>query len=249
MKKIVFSATGRTVKAADRLCKTWENIDFIDLSRNDFENITINTDELCFVAVPVYGGYVPLTACENLAKINAGGAKAVIMVVYGNRAYDGALAQLKDICTKSGFVVSAAVAAVAEHSMMPRVAHNRPDSEDVKQLSGWGKQIMDLYKSGKLPADVSVPGTAGSGDGKIPLHPKADKSCTGCGLCADKCPAVAISKQDPTVTDAGKCITCMRCVEICPNNSRSMFPGVLKLAGGVMKKVWGKRNPNELFIG
>ena len=248
MYKIVFSATGRTEKTADFLCEKWDDVQKIDLSERNFEKIQLSADDLCLVAVSVYGGCVPAPAVENMAKIDANGAKAVIMAVYGNRAYDGALAQLKEVCEKSGFEVCGAVTAVAQHSMMPQVARTRPDETDRQQLSRWGGEILEKYRNGTLPQDISVPGQAPRSAHSLPVHPKADNSCVKCGLCAAKCPAGAIPQDNPSQTDNAKCITCMRCVEICPANSRKMMPAVMKAAGGIMSKVWGKHTENELFI-
>ena len=248
MYKIVFSATGRTMKVADAVCAQWENTEFIDLSLNRFEDVQLTADDLCAIAVPVYGGCVPRPAVENLKRIQANGAKAVLVAVYGNRAYDGALAQLKDISQKAGFIPVAAIAALAQHSLITQVAATRPDENDKAQLSGWGKQIMDMYRAGTLPADVHVPGIAPEKPHSLPVHPKADKNCTFCGLCAEKCPVSAIPADKPSSTDNTRCITCMRCVEICPAHARSLMPGVMKVAGPIMKKVWGRHTANEFFI-
>lgn len=48
--------------------------------------------------------------------------------------------------------------------------------------------------------------------------PKVDKEkCAGCGLCAEECPADAISMQEgKAVIDQDKCIKCGKCIEVCP---------------------------------
>ncbi len=248
MYKMVFSATGRTMKVADAFCSAWENVADVDLSRADFHRPQLTGDDLCLIAVPVYGGCVPAPAAENIRKIAANGASAVIMVVYGNRAYDGALARLKELCAGAGFAVVAAVSAVAQHSMIPQVAADRPDADDKTQLAEWASQILEKFKAGELTSQVSVPGEASFDCPAMPVHPKADGSCTGCGLCAAKCPVRAIPADNPGYTDNTRCITCMRCVEICPSHSRKLMPGLMKAAGLIMKKVWGKHTSNELFI-
>ena len=45
-------------------------------------------------------------------------AKAVLVAVYGNRAYEDTLLELKEQVDLCGFHVTAAVSAVAEHSIM-----------------------------------------------------------------------------------------------------------------------------------
>ena len=248
MKKIVFSATGRTEKCADAFCSVSDNVDKIDLSVKDFENITLSADDFCLVAMPVYGGRVPGCAVDNMAKINANGAKAVIMAVYGNRAYDNALAEIKAVCEKQGFTVIAGCAAIAQHSMLPQVAENRPDEKDIVFLKEFALNTKEKADSGNFTL-LSVPGKAPDKPASsMPVHPKANDSCIKCGLCADRCPAGAIDRNNPLITDKSECITCMRCVEICPQNARVLLPGVMKLANPLMKKVWGKYKEIEFFI-
>ena len=68
---------------------------------------------------------------SNLKNIKSNGATALLIAVYGNRAIDDCLLELKNILTEQGFKCRAAISAVAEHSMMPKFAANRPDSKDI----------------------------------------------------------------------------------------------------------------------
>ena len=247
MYKLIFSATGRCEKVADAFCSAFDTVEKIDLS-GDADAIEIPAGELCLIAAPVYGGCVPAPALENLAKISGNGANAVVMVVYGNRAYDGALAQLKQAAQNAGFTVCAGVAALAQHSLIPDVAADRPDEADVKQLKEFAVKIQQLAKDGQLKTDIDVPGTAPQKQANLPVHPKATKDCVKCGICAAKCPAKAISMDNPQLTKKDSCITCMRCVEICPQGARVLLPNAMKLAGPVMKKVWGKHTDNEFYL-
>lgn len=56
---------------------------------------------------------------------------------------------------------------------------------------------------------------------------KAEDKCTGCGLCADRCPRGNIAMSGGKPRFGKKCVGCMRCVFNCPSNavSPSIFKG------------------------
>ena len=65
------------------------------------------------VVMPVYGGRLPAIAVQRLREIRGNDSPAIAVVVYGNRAYDDALLELRDILTANGFKVVAAAAFIA----------------------------------------------------------------------------------------------------------------------------------------
>lgn len=80
------------------------------------------------------------------------------------------------------------------------------------------------------------------------MVPKPGKGCNHCGLCAQKCPVHAIDPQDPQNTDQDLCISCMRCVSICPQSARKVNPVMLAAADLMLKKVCTDRKEGELYI-
>jgi Pyruvate/2-oxoacid:ferredoxin oxidoreductase delta subunit len=56
------------------------------------------------------------------------------------------------------------------------------------------------------------------------VRPQADPElCTACGSCIDHCSVSALAMQDNLpVVDAGICITCFCCQEICPEKAMSL---------------------------
>ena len=117
---IVFSPTGGTKKVADYLTGALEGeVTTVDLtdSKLDFDSISLTKEDAAVISVPSYGGRVPAVAVERLSQVHGSGARAVLVCVYGNRAYEDTLVELEDAAKHAGFQIIAAVAAVAEHSI------------------------------------------------------------------------------------------------------------------------------------
>ena len=63
-------------------------------------------------AVPVYGGHAAPLALRRLDAVRGDGTPAVVVVLYGNRAYEHAACELADFVAARGFVPVAAAAFV-----------------------------------------------------------------------------------------------------------------------------------------
>ncbi len=249
--EITFSPTGGTKNAADILIHglaehVWE-VDLCD-RHADFSKPVLESDDLALIAVPSYGGRVPQTAVERLSALSGAQARAILVCVYGNRAYDNTLAELLDVSCKAGFRPVAAVAALAEHSIARKVAAGRPDEADAKRLQEIAVQIRQKLAA----ADASMPQVPGKAPEK-PGHsmpgmaPDASDACVKCGLCAEKCPVGVI---DPVSMnpDSKKCISCMRCVSICPVGAKKLGRAFTSLGGVALSVLCANRKECELFL-
>lgn len=248
--EIVFSPTGGTMKAADMVAQTLTDaVTLVDLSdsKKDFRSVALNKNDVAVIAVPSYGGRVPATAVARLAKLRGNGARAVVMAVYGNRAYEDTLLELQDTAAEAGFAVIAAIAAVAEHSIAHQFATGRPDAQDQQQLKTFAQSIKEKLASGELSMP-HVPGNRPYKTSSVSMVPKATKACVSCGLCAQKCPVQAIDRLHPQNVDKKACISCMRCVAICPHHARRIHPIMQAAAGLALKKACAQRKEAELFI-
>ena len=247
---VYFSPTGSTEKITKLLASEFGTCTEIDLClESSGTEYSFAEDDLCIIGVPSYGGRVPAIALERMSRFQGNSASAVLVTVYGNRVYDDTLTELQDFLFRRNFRFAAAIAAVAEHSIMHQFAAGRPDASDQNELLAYAKTIRDALADGRVFAKLLLPGNHPYREYHgIPLKPQVTKNCTGCGICADSCPVGAIPPSAPNTTDTQKCISCMRCLSICPSDARKLNGVMLKLAAVKMKKDCLTPKKNELFM-
>lgn len=227
IRTFIFSPTGGTQRVLNAVTGGMQGaFSTHDLCsrEEDFSAVGIDRADWCLFAVPSFGGRVPVPAVERIAALHGNGAVAVAIVVYGNRDYDDTFAELQDTLEHSGFRVAAGIAAVAEHSIVHRIASGRPDEDDLAELQGFGGALQRLLST-EQDFVIRLPGNRPYKEAHGGAKPQTGESCTRCGLCAQGCPVGAIPREDPTKTDAEHCISCMRCVSVCPNGARTLPQG------------------------
>ena len=108
LKLILFSPTGTTQRILDGIARGTqiENVETINLTqpyaaRSDFNDIE---NELVIIGSPVYAGRIPPNALERLKRFKAQQTPVAVVVVYGNRAFDDALLELKNLAVEIGAV-------------------------------------------------------------------------------------------------------------------------------------------------
>ena len=248
---IVFSPTGGTKKVSTLLTDVLDGeVALVDLtdSKQDFCTVQLTQEDVAVISVPSYGGRAPAVAVERLTRLSGQRARAVLVCVYGNRAYEDTLVELEDAAKQAGFRVIAAVAAVAEHSIARQFAAGRPDAQDAKQLSDFARRIQEKLSVGDT-TEPAIPGNRPyKKAGGAGLVPKPTKECTKCGVCAAECPLQAIDKENPKKVDEKACISCMRCISVCPYSARKVNPVMLSAASLMLKKVCSERKECKLFL-
>ena len=234
---VFFSANGRTGICADfvagLLANEAESYNWLwDEYRKPLK--MTEADTLLF-AMPVYGGYIPKFCAELVKNLVGNNTPAIIMAVYGNRHFDNALIQAKNLLQEQGFKVIAAGAFVAEHSIFPKVGFGRPNVDDYKAMEAFANKCKELLgrrdslsnKEITVYGDKDYDATVFKG---VPFYPDGDDTCIRCMKCVADCPVKAIDVADPSKTDAAKCIACGSCICVCPVGARDYHSELYKKA-------------------
>lgn len=208
--------------------------------------------DVLLLAAPVYGGRIPALLADQLEALRplteGREIPTIVLVVYGNRAFEDALLELADKATACGLPVMAGISAVAEHSMCRSVAAGRPDAEDAAALRGLGRQAAEHLRTAPVPAP-RLPGTRPYRHWQaMQVTPTASVACTSCGLCASRCPARAIDPERPQTSSRERCILCMRCVKICPAHARALPAPVVALLTEKLGPCLERRDEPALYL-
>jgi len=233
IKPVFFSPTETTakivIKIAQGICP--DSITGINLTPPDARNRDFGrlNDELTIIGTPVYAGRVPPEAVRRLRRIKGNDTPAAVVVVYGNRDYEDALLELRDIAAEQGFRPIAGGAFIGEHSYndeTTRIAVGRPDDRDLEKAQRFGESIREkisrlntlddmppLHVPGNLPYKKWV-----ERDEMAPVT--VESLCTLCAECAAACPTAAITVEESVLTTANECIRCCACIKKCPTGAR-----------------------------
>lgn len=245
---VFFSPTGTTAKYVKALAAALnENFQSIDLTdpKTRAGEFSFGEEELVIFGAPVYAGRLPLLEAGLFDRIKGNNTPAVFTVTYGNREFDDALLETKDLCERNGFYGIAAAAFVAEHTYSAKLAGGRPDEKDLAEAISFAEKIKELAAHGEKAGISEIPGNRPYKEEKrLPMHTEAAEHCSECGLCAQVCPVGAIFDRPGMETDSGKCIGCLACVKKCPRKARFVNDPALSAIreklepnfGGVYKK-------------
>lgn len=248
-----FSATDTTkrtiseiaVVIAEGLDASLETLDFT-LPSGRITPAEFSKGDLVIFGTPVYAGRVPNVLLKYLETIKGNGALAVPVVMYGNRNYDDALIELRDLLERAELHTIAAAAFIGEHSFSKVLAGGRPDAEDLKMIRLFAEKTAEGLKQHGFAAEhgglgpVPVKGTPQPYSGYYQprdrkgnpvdirkVTPVTEAVCNDCKLCAQICPMGSIDFEQVSML-SGICIKCCACIKKCPVGAKHFTdPGYL----------------------
>lgn len=268
---VYFSGTGTTEKTVCRIADGIAKALHTDygtfsytLLQNRQEVLRFSSDDLVVFGSPVYAGRVPNVLLPYLTeKVQGCGAMAVPVVLFGNRNFDDALMELRNILRDDGFVPVAAAGFVGEHSFSTTLGGGRPDAEDISLMDSFAKAVAD--KVGEMAwvdpeMIVDVRGNdpihpyytprdrAGNPINILKVKPKTDmEKCNSCGWCAEHCPMGSISAENPAEVK-GICIKCCACVKGCPTGAKYYDDAGYLYHQHELEESYARRAEVELFL-
>lgn len=270
LRAVCFSPTGTTRKIISVIAETIRETTHIPCRYDDMTlpaarrlPLRFAADELVIFGIPVYAGRVPNILLNYLAAIKGNDALAVPMVVFGNRDYDDALIELRDLLEKAGLHTIAAAAFIGEHAFSRILAENRPDEKDLGRAGQFASALVEKCRrlpENEMTSPIEVKGVSypyrkyyvprdaqGNPADIRKVKPLTHESCNRCNLCVQLCPMGSIDPTDPSRI-SGICIKCGACIKKCPLQAKYYDDASYLHHQQELEKQWTQRAEPEIFL-
>lgn len=260
-KLLYFSPTQTTKRVLEGIAQGLQvtRIEGVDLTRRDVaaRKLPELDDELVIIGSPVYAGRLPEGMASRLRRIKGNNTPTVIVVVYGNRAYEDALLELRDLVLEAGCKPVAAGAFIGEHSYSTNatpIASGRPDEDDLRKARAFGKMVREKMRNIQAPHEIFrllVPGRFPYKEGSAlsGISPVTQEAiCSKCENCVSACPTGAIAVRGLVETERSMCIRCCACVKTCSTGARVMEEPRIKQVAGQLSVQCSTRKEPEIYM-
>lgn len=238
-----FSGTGNTLwlsRLTARLLESGgESVRLVPISsttKETLNNAGLESAELIGIATPIYGADFPPLVTRVLGDIQSGlnsRKDAFVISTFGHVNGMGYFAAQKRL---TGFRIRQYINVRMPDNTSARQAkmiHEKPElvekvKLDARRTMGRAvKSILDRKKWIMGIAPYLIPGilirrllSGPIRDFHLQLHVDGEK-CTRCNLCAENCPAQAITFDGNKASFSSGCTACMHCINYCPRRAIS----------------------------
>lgn len=240
---IYFSPTNNSKKYVEAMAKSLDvNAKMIDVTTHA-QPFSFSQEDFVIIGAPVYGGRIPGVSKERFNELKGTNTPCVLVASYGNRHYDDALVEMKDLFEANGFVAYGACAVIGRHTY-GEIQVDRPNQDDLNVATAF---IQSVYQRA-LPLQTTLPGNSHEDikQNKGNFHPLTNDTCIHCQICVQNCPVQAIEGDAITISE--KCISCFRCIRNCPIQAKHMnVPAYNDFAVSFTEKL-KERRENEFFM-
>lgn len=225
--------------------------------------LSFGPEDLVIIGLPVYAGRLPNLLLPYLNTLQGGGATAIPLVLFGNRAYDDGLLELGLLLEKQGFHLLAAAAFVGEHAFSDLLGAGRPDRRDLRAIRRFAADAAEKIKGGaprrsiwallgEEPRDLKPYYTprdrAGHPINILKVKPQLDPAkCIDCGRCVTLCPMGSIDPEDVSRIP-GVCIKCGACIKGCPAGARYIDDEGYLYHKTELEAAYGRRARSAVFL-
>lgn len=262
LKMVYFSPTQTTQKVLESIAHGMDvnEVVHFDLTYPQSEEQTLEafSDEVVIIGSPVYAGRLPVVVVERFKRLKGHhNTLAILVVVYGNREFEDALLELKNLAIDAGFIPIAGGAFIGEHSFSTEetpVAQGRPDRLDLQNAMEFGQEIKEKIKTlsrSNVQIDLEIPGNFPYKEG-MPANTVApvthEALCGMCGECIGVCPTGAIFFEDSIKTKVELCIRCCACIRECPHEARVIEDENWKAVGARLNTNCSVRKEPKYFL-
>lgn len=259
-----FSATGTTevtvMNIANKLAKEL-NLDLVKkdftLPKNREVPLDFSEDDIVVFGVPVYAGRVPNVLLKYLKEMDAKNTIGIAITTFGNRNYDDALLELKNIMDNKGIRVIGAGAFSCEHSFSLILGANRPDDKDREEQNEFAKMVSKKIKNNDftdihyVKREIRPYYTPRDRNGNPvdirKVKPITTDACNNCKLCVKACPMGSIDFDDVSKLN-GICIKCCACVKICPMGAKKFIDKKFIYHKEELEAQYKRRAQNKIFL-
>jgi hypothetical protein len=156
LRLLYFSPTQTTKKILNAIAAGFKAEAVIDIDLTPPDSIRPNesgkeiriNDGLTVIGVPVYTGRVAPEAARRIRQFKANGTPAVLVVLYGNREFEDALKELRDLAVQAGFRPMHCLLRLCEKLPYRRPRHEGP------QDPGHRRMVVEKLQQTKGAGDV-----------------------------------------------------------------------------------------------